>query len=59
MLLSKKQNKKISNLEIWVDMLYKEVLAEYKFNDVEPDNSHAKAKKIFAKPQIVISESFV
>jgi hypothetical protein len=47
-------------LEIWVDRLYKEVLAEYKFSDNKPDNNNnTKAKKIFAKPQIVISESYI
>lgn len=58
MLLSKSTTGKINDLEIWVDKLYKEVLAEYKFSDTEPDNNNAKVKKIFAKPQIVISESF-
>ncbi|MCC5921053.1 MAG: phospholipase D-like domain-containing protein [Cyclobacteriaceae bacterium] len=56
--IKKAKQEKINDLEIWVDKLYKEVLAEYKFNDVEPDNNNAKVKKIFAKPQIVISESF-
>lgn len=36
----------------------KEVLAEYKFSEAEPQNNNAKVKNIFAKPQIVISESF-
>jgi superfamily II DNA/RNA helicase len=56
--IKKAKHEKINDLEIWVDRLYKEVLAEYKFNDVDPDNNNAKAKKFFAKPQIVISESF-
>ncbi len=53
---TKKDN--INDLETWVDKLYKEVLAEYKFSDTEPVNTNTKVKKIFAKPQIVISESF-
>ncbi len=57
--IKKETKQKINDLEIWVDKLYKEVLAEYKFSDAEPDNNKAKANKIFAKPQIVISESFV
>lgn len=56
--IKKAKQEKINDLEIWVDKLYKEVLAEYKFSDTEPDNNKAKVKKIFAKPQIVISESF-
>jgi superfamily II DNA/RNA helicase len=56
--IKKAKQEKINDLEIWVDRLYKEVLAEYKFNDVELDNNNANVKKIFAKPQIVISESF-
>lgn len=56
--IKKAKQEKINDLEIWVDRLYKEVLAEYKFNDVDPDANNAKVKKIFAKPQIVISESF-
>jgi hypothetical protein len=57
--IKKAKQEKINDLEIWVDRLYKEVLAEYKFNDVDLGNNNAKVKKIFAKPQIVISESFV
>lgn len=53
---AKKEN--INDLEIWVDKLYKEVLAEYKFSETEPENKNSKTRKIFAKPQIVISESF-
>jgi superfamily II DNA or RNA helicase len=56
--IKKAKQEKVNDLEIWVDRLYKEVLAEYKFSDAEPDNSNVKVKKIFAKPQIVISESF-
>ena len=56
--IKKAKQEKINDLEIWVDRLYKDVLAEYKFNDVDPDSNNAKVKKIFAKPQIVISESF-
>lgn len=53
------KNNKINDLELMIDKLYKEVLAEYKFSDTEPDTNNAKVKKIFAKPQIVISESFL
>jgi superfamily II DNA or RNA helicase len=53
------KNNKINDLELMIDKLYKEVLAEYKFSDIEPGNNNAKQKIIFAKPQIVISESFV
>jgi superfamily II DNA or RNA helicase len=56
--IKKAKQENINDLEIWVDRLYKEVLAEYKFSDNEPDNINTKAKKVFAKPQIVISESF-
>jgi superfamily II DNA or RNA helicase len=56
--IKKAKQENINDLEIWVDRLYKEVLAEYKFSDNEPDNNNTKAKKVFAKPQIVISESF-
>ncbi len=52
------KQEKINDLEIWVARLYKEVLAEYKFNDIEPEKNNVKVNKIFAKPQIVISESF-
>lgn len=52
------KQEKINDLEIWVARLYKEVLAEYKFNDLEPEKNNVKVNKIFAKPQIVISESF-
>lgn len=52
------KNNKVNDLELMIDKLYKEVLAEYNFSDVEPDNNNAKVKNIFAKPQIVISESF-
>jgi len=55
--IKKAKQENINDLEIWVDRLYKEVLVEYKFSDNEPDNN-TKAKKVFAKPQIVISESF-
>lgn len=51
------KNNKINDLEVMIDKLYKEVIVEYKFKDVEPNNN-AKVKMIFAKPQIVISESF-
>ena len=57
--IKKAKQEKINDLEIWVDRLYKEVLVEYKFSDTEPDTNNAKVKKIFAKPQIVISESFI
>jgi superfamily II DNA or RNA helicase len=56
--IKKAKQENINDLEIWVDRLYKEVLAEYKFSDNEPDNNNTNAKKVFAKPQIVISESF-
>jgi superfamily II DNA or RNA helicase len=56
--IKKAKQENINELEVWVDRLYKEVLAEYKFSDNEPDNQDVKAKKVFAKPQIVISESF-
>ena len=57
--IKKAKQEKINDLEIWVHRLYKEELAEYKFSETEPDTNNAKVKKIFAKPQIVISESFV
>lgn len=57
--IKKAKQENMNDLEIWVDRLYKEVLAEYKFNDTELDNSNVKMKRIFAKPQIVISESFL
>jgi len=57
--IKKAKQENINDLEIWVDRLYKEVLAEYKFSDNQPDNNDTKAKKIFAKPQIVISESYI
>ncbi len=58
--MKKAKQENINDLDVWVDRLYKEVLVEYKFNDIEPDNSNSNlnSKKIFAKPQIVISESF-
>lgn len=52
------KNNKINDLELMIDKLYKEVLSEYKFNDGEQANSSPNVNKIFAKPQIVISESF-
>src|SRR5690606_8635376 len=55
--IKKAKQEKINDLEIWVDTLYKEVLAEYKFSD-NADTNNAKVKKVFANPQIVISESF-
>ena len=57
--IKKAKQENINDLEVWVDRLYKEVLAEYRFSDKEPENQDVKAKKVFAKPQIVISESFV
>jgi len=56
--IKKSKQEKINDLDVWVHKLYKNVLAEYKFNNVEPDHNNTKVKKIFAKPQIVISESF-
>lgn len=53
---AKKEN--INSLDVWVDRLYKEVLAEYKFSDSEVDTIHT-VKRVFSKPEIVISESFV
>lgn len=53
---AKKEN--VNSLEVWVDRLYKEVLAEYKFSDAEVDTIHT-VKRVFSKPEIVISESFV
>ncbi len=57
--IKKTKQEKINDLEIWVDKLYKEVLAEYKFSEIEPESNNENVKKNFAKPQIVISESFV
>jgi superfamily II DNA/RNA helicase len=57
--IKKAKQEKVSDLEVWVDRLYREVLADYKFSDTEPDNNSTKVKTIFAKPQIVISESFL
>jgi len=51
------KNNKVNDLDVMIDKLYKEVIIEYKFSDVEPNNN-VKVKKLFAKPQIVISESF-
>lgn len=56
--IKKAKQENINDLEIWVDRLYKEVLANYKFSDHEPDNLNKSTTKTFAKPQIVISESF-
>jgi superfamily II DNA/RNA helicase len=56
--IKKAKQEKINDLEVWVDRLYKEVLAEYKFSIKESDSHASRAKKVFAKPQIVISESF-
>lgn len=53
---AKKEN--VNSLDVWVDRLYKEVLAEYKFSDAEVDTIHT-VKRVFSKPEIVISESFV
>lgn len=47
---------KINDLDVLVDRLYKEVLAEYKFNENPPIKT--KVPKVFQKPYIVISESF-
>ena len=50
----------IQDLDVLVKRLYEEVLEEYKFSEGEPANepkpSHVKT---FAKPQIVMSESFI
>lgn len=56
--IKKAKKEKINDLEVWVDRLYKEVLAEYKFSDAEVDTIHT-VKRVFSKPEIVISESFV
>lgn len=49
----------INDLEVFVDRLYNDVLKEYKFSDNElPNGLRAADVKMFAKPQIVISESF-
>lgn len=55
--IKKAKQEKINDLEIWVDRLYKEVLAEYKFSDADV-KADVNVKKVFSKPQIVISESF-
>lgn len=53
----KKEN--INDLEVFVDRLYNDVLKEYKFSDTEqPNGVRTSDVKMFAKPQIVISESF-
>ena len=57
--IKKAKQEKINDLEVWVDKLYKEVLADYKFSDSESEFNNAKARKVFTKPQIVISESFI
>lgn len=56
--IKKAKQEKINDLEIWVDRLYKDVLSGYKFSDSEPTDKTAKISRVFAKPQIVISESF-
>ena len=56
--IKKAKQEKINDIEVWVDRLYIEVLAEYKFSDNEPDNNNTNAKNVFAKPQVVISESY-
>ena len=53
----KKEN--VNDLEVFVDRLYNDVLKEYKFSDTEQPNGVRTADvKMFAKPEIVISESF-
>lgn len=56
--IKKAKQENVNSLEVWVDRLYKEVLAEYKFSDAEVDTIHT-VKRVFSKPEIVISESFV